>query len=683
MGLTPVDANYDIRSARAPRNAPPPRVGNTSTPIDRSPLTIKWANVVSTMAQRRMADNAMIRRMVVIRDHANNDVTIPLPDVAEEPNLSMLIPGLIYDGIEGTAMQAAGPMPTIRVPALDQSRDQGPRSREYAAIRRRALYGRWHTNRLPLLLRRAYRQLCGYGSMAMVACPYGAEDKPGARIEYRDALTAYPEPRAAEDMRPPSNVGFVFGRSADWIHEHYPEADMLLARSLPAGNRQQQLFNGLWDLVEWIDEEHVLIGILGPRNLYATSVSRPVDIVVHQASGMLLRAWPNRAGYCTAVVPRRVTLDRIAGQLDNIVPIVDWMARFMALDTIASEKYIFPDLVAIGEPNQEPRIISGNGEWQDGRTGKINLLAGVKDVKALQETPGAATKESMQMLERAARITGGSSQLFGGDTQGLGQPRTGRAIDAIGSFSIDPRVQELQTIMGYALTDLNKAVIAVEKGYWPTQKFVVFSGWPSDEGHVEYTPAKHFEDDENVVTYVFPGTDMSQITVAISQLAGANLISKRTARDKHPFIEDPEMEDAQVTQEQLHDAMLLSIQKQTEAGQIRPEALAQILTELKGGTPMDQAIIKIGEQEARRQQEELAKAQQQQAGAGQPPGPGGGEAPGPGGLGGEQQLQQQLANAQQPQPPLPERNLAELIKTVSAPPRYARMTMGPGNPTTG
>lgn len=643
----------------ASRRSPETDGGNYPAPEE------KWAYIMTTMAQRRLADNALLRRMITIRDHANGDVTIPLPDVEEEPNLQMLIPGLIYDGIEGTAMQCAGPTPNIHVPAVNMGIDVGKGSREYANIRRRALYAHWYESRMPLLWRRAYRQLTGYGSMALVAVPNF--DDGMARIEYRDALTAYPEPRAAEDIRPPANVGFVYGRSADWIAAHYPESRALLARVNPSGNRQQ-LFNGLWDLVEWIDEYEVVIGILGPRNLYATSVARPVDIITHAASGLMLRRWRNKTGRCTAVVPRRVTLDRIAGQLDNIVPIVDWMARFMALDTLAAEKFIYPDMVAIGEPgSSDPRITSNNGEWQDGRTGKINLVAGVKDIKYLNATPGAATTQLMQMLERAARVTGGSSQLYGGDLQGTGSLRTGRAIDSLGSFSIDPRVQELQTIMSYCLTDLNAIVLDLETGYWPKKKFTVFSGWPADEGMVEYVPAQHFaESNKTIVSYVFPGVDISQITVGIAQLTGAGLMSKRTARDKHPFIEDGYNEEQLIALEKLDDALSLSLQQQVSQGAISLEAAAKIRKEVQTGTPWADAIITVSEAEQKRQAakaQAMAMAQQ-------------GAPPGPDVQPGLSQLDQGLAGQQLAGPSQPQKNLSDLVRAVAAPARYGNPRQG-------
>ena len=609
-----------------------------------------WPEIQNAMLTRRDADAAMIRRMVTIRDHNNNDIVIPLPDVVEEPNLKPLMPGLIYEGIEGTAMRASGPSPNIHVPALDETKDTGINSKQFAAIRRRALYGRWHQSRMPLLLNRGYRQLTGYGSMALVAVCDWALPKPqgpGARIEYRNALSAYPEPRAAEDIRAPANAGFVFSRSGDWIASTYGGQAAEMVGRYHAKHRGS---TGLWDLVEWIDEFDVVIGIIGPQDLYTSGT--PYDPDIHGDTGMELRRWANLAGRCTAVVPRRITLDRIAGQLDNAVPIVEWMHRLMALEVAAAEKHVFPDMVALGQDSREPRIISSGGDWADGRSGDINLLSGVSDVKLMQGSPGPLTDMVLNRLERSGRIMSGASPQFAGENSGM---RTGRGLSELGGFSIDPRIAELQRIMAYCLTDMNEIVIDLEKGYWRDQKYVVFSGWPSDIGMAEYSPGKHFESNTNIVTYNFPGMDVSQITVAVAQLTASKLMSRATARDKHPFIDDKEMEERSIIEESIDDAILVSWQQRAAAGELPIEVLAAVKQKVNAGVPHAQAILDVSKAEQERQ-----AAAQETAAAQMPVGP-----EGQPGLGGT--IPEELAAQVSPGPSGEQRNLSNLVRSVAAP----------------
>ncbi len=153
-------------------------------------------------------------------------------------------------------------------------------------------------------------------------------------------------------------------------------------------------------------------------------------------------------------------------------------------------------------------------------------------------------------------------------------------------------------------------------------------------------------------------------------------MSKRSARDKHPFIEDAELEESQTTYEKIGDALLLALQQKVESGQARPEAVAQVLKLIKQGEMMEDAIISVGEQEAARQAKMQADQQAQMAAQAQGGAPGGGPGGAPGGppdtggLGGEAGLRAALAGAEQPPAAPQQKNLADLIKTVAAPSRF-------------
>lgn len=574
-----------------------------------SRMTYSWNAILSIMVQRRSQDSSLIRQMIDIRDRYNGDVVVPLPDVDGEPQLPMVAAQLITDGIDNTAMQAASARPSIYAPAADPT---STRSRKRADERRRALYSCWHFSALwDVHLYRAYRHLCGYGTAAWVVLN---DDPAGrARVEIRDPLTAYPELRSAEDLRNPSNCGFIYGRSREWLTAHYPESEEYF-RNSPGHN-----WDTLWDVVEWIDEEDLVLGILGPR----LPAYGPVDSRTMGYYGYELRRWTNRAGMCPVVAPRRVTLDRIQGQLTKIIPTTDLLQRLTALDIVAAEKAIFPDMVAIGKGPTPPQLISG--PWKDGRSGKVNLLT-EGDVKFLQSAPGPLTHPVLDRLERAARSTGSVSPFYSGEN--TGSLRTGKAIDTLGSFSIDPRVEELQKIMGRALTSLNEAIAAVEKGYYPNKKIVGYTGFAADTGLITYTPGDVYSDIRpdgksptatSVVEYDFPGQNVSEVTVTVGQLDGAKLISKSTARRKHPYISDPDFEEEQIIVEQVKDAVLQSLLQQATSGSLPLNDLARILKEVENGADLVEAVNRAHE-----------AAQQRQATMPTPEqaGPGGGPAPG-------------------------------------------------------
>ena len=569
-------------------------------------MAYTWSQILSIIVQRRSQDSSLIRAMIDIRDRYNAEVAVPLPDVDGEPQLPMVAAQLISDGIDNTAMQAASSRPSIFTPASSPTLVT---ARKRADDRKRALYSAWHFSAVwDVHLYRAYRQLCGYGTCAWVVLN---DDLAGrARIEIRDPLTAYPELRSPEDLRNPTNCGFVYGRSREWLIDHYPESEEYF-RNAPGHN-----WDTLWDVVEWIDEEDVVIGILGPR----LPAYGPVDSRTVGYYGYELRRWKNKAGMCPVVAPRRVTLDRIQGQLTKILPTVDLLQRLTALDIVAAEKAIFPDMVAIGRGPTPPMLISG--PWKDGRSGQVNLLT-EGDVKLLQSAPGPLTHPVLDRLERAARGTGSISPFYSGEN--TGSLRTGKAIDTLGSFSVDPRVEELQKIMARSLTSLNEAVAAVEKGYYSGRKIVGYTGFAADTSVITYDPADVFGDinpngtkptSTSVVDYDFPGQNVSEATVTVGQLVGAELISRRTARAKHPYVADADYEEEQVVKEKIQDAVLQGFLQQVSGGAIPLNDAVRVLSEIQKGQDLIESVNRAHE-----------AAQNRQATVPTEAGPGGGPAP--------------------------------------------------------
>jgi hypothetical protein len=577
----------------------------------------KYEQVVASMFQRIDGDHRRIQQMIDIRDRYNGDWVVPIPDLEGEDEMPAPVPNLLADAIDQTSMRAGSVMPFIEVPAVTSSVGRTTdTSRRYAATRRRFLYSTWDYSALDLLLLRGFRHLVGYGSNALTVVPDFEDQR--ARIQTRDPLTAYPEPREPDDIRPPRNVAYVYARSRAWIKAQYGHVDgvtdLLNSYLLPSGEDS-------WMLFEWVDDEEIILGILGPkhRDDYRAGYTQGE----HPALNMPLRRWPNRAGICTSYVPYRVTLNRVMAQVAASLKATDLWAKLMTLDVVAAERAVFSDKYALGAEGRTPAIISGDGHWQDGRTGEINILQDVRGVGALNDGPGPAAQPIIDRLERKIRVDSGAIPQFSGETPG--SLRTGRAIDALSSFAIDPRIQELHTIMKYALKAVNEQVMAVTEGYWPSKKYVVFSGWPVDKGLVQVEPYKHFETEDggrhNAVSYPFPGADLSQTNVAVGQLVGAGLMSKKSGRIKHPFIEDHEAEERSIAFERQQDAALVGFSQQTAAGQVTLADAARVAQKMREGIDPLEAIVEAEQEAQERAQEQMAQAQQAAQEGGAPPAP--------------------------------------------------------------
>ena len=545
-----------------------------------------WDEIVNFITQRRNNEATLIRQMIDTRDRYNADVVIPMADVEGEPFTPPLGPQVIHDGIEHTAMRASATMPTMSCPALDPHKATGKRSVEYATIRRKALHAAHHYSMTQLLLGRAFRMMSAYGTSCLVVVPDFADER--AKMEVRSSLNAYPDPRAYDDYRPPKNVAFVYGRSYAWLKAAYGATaiDDLVSQSSDT--------SGLWDVAEWMDEDDIVMGVVGPRSPFGIDPNATLP-----GGGIELRRWPNRAGgIVPAAVGKRVTLDRIAGQMEIITGAADWLDKLMALEVEAAQMGVFPDMYAIADENRTPEVVGG--EWKDGRSGDINLLANVRAVGQLVAGSSSHSQQVIAMLERGARSSGGAIPQFGGEAPG--SLRTGRAIDTLGSFSVDPRVAEMQRVMEAMLCrTINPAIFEIEKGYWPDKTYVCFSGSISDNSLVEYVPAKHFESNENSVAYSFPGMDISSISVALLQLVGGDLIPKRQARAKHPLIDDPDLAGQEITIERIDESVLINMQQQSATGALPLIDQARIRQLVGEGLPIADAILKADEEARARQ----------------------------------------------------------------------------------
>ena len=456
--------------------------------------------IVGIIRQRQDAQSPLLERMLEVKERYNGEYVIPLPSMENEPVLPPLTPALIAENIDAVAQRASSVMPFIGCPAIDQSKERGVRSREYADIRRRALAATWYSSKYKLKMRRAYRHLAGYATSCLVVTPDFEKGVP--RIDIRDPLGVYPEPKAYEDVEPPRNCGFVYGKSGDWLRAHYPAARQENGGPVASDDNARQ---ELWDVCEWVDSEHIVIGIMGPRyNHYNQTYP------YHSVQKELSRA-RNKSGMPCIITPGRVSLDKIASSVSNVVGIVDLMSKMMALEILAQEKAIFPDRYIIGRSGQVPMIVGG--EWKDGREGEVNVLLDAESIGELRSTPDPSTNIAIDRLERNARISTGTVPQIGGETYGA--LRTGRGIDSLMGAALDPRIQEMQEIMEAHLPHLNECIFATYEGYFGNKQFSMFTGYAGDFGQVEFTPNEHFETHDNVVSYSIPGADIQGTTIQL------------------------------------------------------------------------------------------------------------------------------------------------------------------------
>lgn len=516
-------------------------------------MALDFNEIVSVVRQRQSRDTPLKRQMVQVRDMANGDFVVPLVDVQGGTALPSPTASFIADAIDHTAMRAASQTPRIHSPALDTTKLTGKRSIQWAEQRQDAWYSTWDYSRLDLAIPRGFRHLGAYGTTSAVVC---YDLKAGrARINWRDPLTAYPCEFSPEDLGDLADVAWTYGVHPKAMMARWPQTERLIRE---AGHVDQ---DGLWDFVEWMDADQIVVGVLGPRHGDAVSSPGYEPANVWRTS-MLLTRVPNRAEMVTAVAPVRVTLDRVAGQVAAVTGLVELLARMTALDLVATEKSIFPDRYVVGREGNKPILVGG--DWKDGRTGQINLLQNVDKIGELTSTVGPNTHPMIDRLERSVRLSSGLVPQFGGET--YGSLRTGQGIDRMNDIAVDPRIDEMHKIMARALQSLNKGVAAVEKGWFAGRKIVAFSGFAAARSVTEYEPQKLWETDVNFVEYPSAGMDAPAAETRVISQVSAGLMSRSTALSSLPSVKDPVAERLQIMLDRTDDAAFTGIVQQAAAG---------------------------------------------------------------------------------------------------------------------
>ena len=541
-------------------------------------------DIAAEFERRRNAWDPTLARMAKVRDIYNGDLVVPVDDEMSEPAVA----NLVLTGIDQTAGRIASVLPEIYCPALRP----GIQSSEAKAQARHDVWKSWwQANRLPTMLRRRARYLIAYGTAPVVMGVDIGKRQPTWRV--RNPLSVYPA-MDFEDELVPTDVIVAVVRPAAWVREHYPLQAQILDRDLPD--------LASVTLLEYTDDEQISL-VLTTAETYA-----------HQDRAALLEFVPNRAGRPLSVIPQRVVLDRLQGQFDQMVGLYKAQARLTALSLIATDKAVFPDTYLVSRPGEVAHYVEGPF---DGRTGQVNVVAG-GDPTELQSAPGFNTNPMIDRLERAQRISAAVPAEFGGES--TSNIRTGRRGDAVLSAVIDFPIMEAQEAFAEALTVENKMAAAIAKAWWGSQRTSIYLTARGKRVGREYTPETTFETDQNEVTYPVSGTDMNSLVVGMGQRIGLGTMSKRTAAEMDPLIDDPERETDRITSEQLDTAVLASIQQAAQAGSLPPQVIARVAELVRSGQKeLTEAVDQATKEFAANQQ-----AQQQQAAEsampGMPPG---------------------------------------------------------------
>lgn len=566
----------------------------------------------------------------------NTEVHIPLPelDAAEKP----AVVNILAQGVDQLAMRVASVMPDYVSPALDPGNDASEnRSRD----RREAVLGWWKMNRLDRFNRRRARYLIAYGCAPVTLHPRGQSALDDRHIPHwrnRNPLVTFPAPMRGEDIEP-MDVICQGEASYGWLKARYP----MVAAAIYKGEN----FNNstMFHTLEYMDAQEITLIVCGQEK----GPNVRVSAYSGSEQAMQLESEINKAEIPLVVCPTRVTLDKVMGHFDGSIGMYTRRARMEAYLDIAVFRSIFQEQWVMSHPAapSKPKIIQ-EADPIDGTIGIVEN--GV--IQGFTPNPGQQVPLALDRMERNERVQAMLPAEFGGES--ASNIRTARRGSAIVSSSVDPTVQELQEITAMSMEAEVERGIAVSKAYWGNESFSFYIPKSGKSTKTDYVPNTIFDTDWSVVKFSMPGVDSSSIPIELGQRVGAGLMSKQTAREIDPLVDDALLERDRVEIEGLRNAVITGVEQQAAAGQMDPRMIARIIAKKVATHDEIESVMLAVDDEMKKEQADQAQ-QQQPAPEQQQPGMGAG-------------MQGNMLPASVPPPPQGGVNLQALLATLHQPP---------------
>jgi hypothetical protein len=510
---------------------------------------------------------------------------------------------LLGPGLDQLAMRIASTMPDI---SCDPLKPGQKGSENVTDSKRKALLSYWDMNRMDMILRRRARYLLGYGaspvSISFLAVnPLDKREIPHWRV--LNPMSVFPAPTVDINDIEPSDCINAYLQPLSWLQSLYPDQANVLYKGKNASP------STMFEILEYNDCDETVLVALGQTKVnegpqYGGFTRENVGT---QSCVQLTRV-PNRAGLPLTVYPGRVTLNKLCGMFDQLMPLYHNASKLAALEYIAIKQSIFADRWLVSHPNSpgQAQIIT----YADGLTNTIGEIRNGQ-IQDTQTQPSIQAAQMQDRLERTGRLAGGLPAELGGES--ATNIRTARRGEAVLGAAIDMPVQEHQEIFEDSMEAENRRAMAVVKGHWGKKQFSFYIPRTGKITQNDYVPNEVFFNDQNVVKYGMTGTDANSFVIAMGQRLQMETISQETFMEMDPVVEDVQEEMARINIGGARRAMMSSVETGASQGQIDPTFIARFAVALQDGkiNPED-ALIKV--------HAEMQKEQAAQQAAMPPPG---------------------------------------------------------------
>ncbi len=561
------------------------------------PVAIEW--IEQTYRQRQSERGPLLTRWADVARHVDGDIMVPLAELDKDEK-SMAV-NLMGPGLDQLAMRIASTMPDI---SCDPIRPGIKDSENKAANKRRAMLSWWDMNRMDMIMRRRARYLLGYAASPvsisfMGLNPLDKREMPHWRV--LNPMCVFPAPTIdVNDIEPPNCIHATL-QTLSWLQQMYPGPTSVLYKGKAASDTK-------FEILEYNDDEETVLVALGAVKEADTGPqwARSNTVANGTQSCVELARLVNRAGIPLTVYPGRITLSKLQGMFDQLMPVYHNASKLAALEYIAIKQSIFPEQWLVSHPNSpgQAQIINA----ADGLTGVIGQIRNGQ-LQQTQTQPSIQAAQMQDRLERVGRLAGGLPAELGGES--ATNIRTARRGEAVLGAAIDMPVQEHQEIFEDSLEAENRRAIAVSKAHWGSKQFSFYIPKNGKMTAKDYVPNEVFENDQNVVKYGMTGTDANSFVIAMGQRLQMETISQETFMEMDPVVEDVQEELARINIGGARRAMMSSVETGASQGQIDATFIARFAVALQDGkTNPEDALIKVHKEMQAEQAAQQAQAPQ-------------------------------------------------------------------------
>lgn len=489
---------------------------------------------------------------------ANGNWQVIWPDMSQTPE-APTVANLIEMGVNHWAAIGGAILPSVRVPVhVTENRSQGKRGARKRERRLRELWEKSNASEVAALLWTDYALA---GSATLGAWVNFAEKDPAKRNPY---FVRY-DPRHTYLLK--DDLGNVI--------------EMLVARKIDRAElkarlspEQAALFKdaGPEDVEEWFwFEKDCFSYTLADVSKDGRSTSR----------GLVLVDEENPLGFVPVWEAVRPTADgERRGIFDQTVHILKTMHKLMTLTIASTEEHSFPAILEYDVENP--------GQFGPGAI----LHARSSDASIERLSPGT----HFDVKDLIARLTDQAMQQSVFPQQLSGEPG-GSIVSKAGinasMGALDARLALAHKQMELLFGKVSGFLLAVDEIFCAGDKQILGDFRDNQEAE-SWNPERDVAGAWNArCTYgIGAGSDPANIEVRLSMHLANGLISKETAREQLPFLEDPAKEPIMQLREHMQEALTMGII--ARAGQGDPSAAAQALKLLqKDDVDFDDVVEKL------------------------------------------------------------------------------------------